>query len=149
MVFQMPDRPEPGFRARVGPPSRRSKVLLLTAGVLVALFLLFVMVSGVWTDWLWFRSVHYSGVYTTQLKAKAGLFAVFGLAMAVVVGLNLWLAYRLRPPLAAMSVEQQSLDRYRMGWPPTRSGCWPASRCWSAWWPGRRPPRSGEPGCCG
>jgi uncharacterized membrane protein (UPF0182 family) len=93
-------------------------VLLLTAGVLVALFLLFVTVSGVWTDWLWFRSVHYSGVYTTQLKAKAGLFAVFGLAMAVVVGLNLWLAYRLRPPLAAMSVEQQSLDRYRMGVAP-------------------------------
>ncbi|MEU9129062.1 UPF0182 family protein [Kitasatospora sp. NPDC048540] len=116
----MPDRPGPGFRARVGPPSRRTKVLLLTAGVLAALFVLFVLFSGVWTDWLWFKSVHYSSVFTSQLWTKAGLFAVFGLLMAVVVGANLWLAYRLRPPLAAMSVEQQSLDRYRMGVAPYR-----------------------------
>ncbi|MEV4615438.1 UPF0182 family protein [Kitasatospora sp. NPDC049258] len=114
----MPDRPGPGFRARVGPPSRRTKVLLLTAGVLALLFLLFVMFSGVWTDWLWFKSVHYSSVFTSQLWTRASLFAVFGLLMAVIVGANLWLAYRLRPPLAAMSVEQQSLDRYRMGVAP-------------------------------
>ncbi|GJF29930.1 UPF0182 protein [Kitasatospora sp. NE20-6] len=118
MVFQMPDRPEPGFRARVGPPSRRTRVLVLTAGVLVALFLLFVMVSGFWTDWLWYKSVDYSRVFTTQLRTKAGLFGVFGVLMAVAVGFNIWLAYRLRPPLAAMSVEQQSLDRYRMGVAP-------------------------------
>ncbi|MFG2817917.1 UPF0182 family protein [Kitasatospora sp. NPDC048365] len=118
----MPDRPGPGpgFRARVGPPSRRTKVLLLTLGVLVALFLLFVMVSGLWTDWLWFKSVDYSSVFRSQLLTKAALFAVFGVLMAVVVGANIWLAYRLRPPLAAMSVEQQSLDRYRMGIAPFR-----------------------------
>ncbi|WP_057227044.1 MULTISPECIES: UPF0182 family protein [unclassified Kitasatospora] len=115
----MPDRPGgPGFRARVGPPSRRTRVLLLTAGVLAVLFLLFVMFAGLWTDWLWFKSVRYSSVFSAQLWTKVGLFAVFGLAMALVVGLNVWLAYRLRPPLAAMSVEQQSLDRYRMGVAP-------------------------------
>lgn len=116
----MPDRSGPGFRARVGPPSRRSKVLLLTVGVLAVLFLLFVMFAGMWTDWLWFRSVGYGSVFTSQLGAKIGLFAVFGLLMALVVGFNLWLAFRLRPPLAAMSVEQQSLDRYRMGVAPFR-----------------------------
>ncbi|WP_280695411.1 UPF0182 family protein [Kitasatospora sp. GP82] len=114
----MPDRPGPGFRARVGPPSRRVRVLLLTAAVLAALLLLFVMFAGLWTDWLWFKSVSYASVFSTQLWAKIGLFAVFGLLMAVVVGVNLWLAYRLRPPLSAMSVEQQSLDRYRMGVAP-------------------------------
>ncbi|WP_354642247.1 UPF0182 family protein [Kitasatospora camelliae] len=115
----MPDRSGgPAFRARVGPPSRRTRVLLLTAGVLALLFLLFVMFSGLWTDWLWFKSVSYSSVFTAQLWTKAGLFAVFGLLMAVVVGANIWLAHRLRPPLAAMSVEQQSLDRYRMGVAP-------------------------------
>ncbi|MFI5532786.1 UPF0182 family protein [Kitasatospora sp. NPDC051853] len=117
----MPDRPQgPGFRARVGPPSRRTRVLLLTAGVLAVLFLLFVMFAGLWTDWLWFKSLHYSSVFTSQLWTKVGLFAVFGLVMAVVVGVNVWLAHRLRPPLAAMSVEQQSLDRYRMGVAPYR-----------------------------
>ncbi|GAA2752174.1 UPF0182 family protein [Kitasatospora cinereorecta] len=120
MTFQMPERPEPGFRARVGPPSRRTRVLLLTAGVLAVLFLLFVMFSGLWTDWLWFKSVDYASVFTAQLWTKAALFAIFGAVMAVVVGANLWLAYRLRPPLAAMSIEQQSLDRYRMGIAPFR-----------------------------
>ncbi|GGQ56972.1 UPF0182 protein [Kitasatospora griseola] len=95
-------------------------MLLLTVGVLAVLFLLFVMFAGLWTDWLWFRSVKYSSVFTSQLGVKVGLFAVFGLLMALVVGFNLWLAYRLRPPLAAMSVEQQSLDRYRMGVAPFR-----------------------------
>ncbi|MFB6893706.1 UPF0182 family protein [Kitasatospora sp. NPDC056327] len=114
----MPERSGPGFRRRVGPPSRRARVLLLTLGVLAVLFLLFVMFAGFWTDWLWFRSVHYTSVFTTQLWTKIGLFAVFGLLMAVIVGFNVWLAHRLRPPLSAMSVEQQSLDRYRSGLAP-------------------------------
>ncbi|MFI9361149.1 UPF0182 family protein [Kitasatospora sp. NPDC053057] len=114
----MPERSGPGFRRRVGPPSRRARVALLTLGVLAVLFLLFVMFAGFWTDWLWFRSVHYSSVFTTQLWTKIGLFAVFGLLMAVIVGFNVWLAHRLRPPLSAMSVEQQSLDRYRAGLAP-------------------------------
>ncbi|MET8699943.1 UPF0182 family protein [Kitasatospora sp. NPDC004723] len=114
----MPERSGPGFRRRVGPPSRRARVLLLTLGVLAVLFLLFVMFAGFWTDWLWFRSVHYSSVFTTQLWTKIGLFAVFGVLMAVIVGFNVWLAHRLRPPLSAMSVEQQSLDRYRSGLAP-------------------------------
>ena len=118
MVFQMPDRSGPGFRPRVGPPSRRTRVLLLTVGVLAVLFLLFVMFAGFWTDWLWFKSVSYSSVFTTQLWTKVGLFAVVGLLMALFVGTNIWLAHRLRPPLSAMSVEQQSLDRYRAGVAP-------------------------------
>lgn len=120
MVFQMPDRSGPGFRPRVGPPSRRTRVLLLTVGVLAVLFLLFVMFAGFWTDWLWFKSVDYSSVFTTQLWTKVGLFAVVGLLMALFVGANIWLAHRLRPPLSAMSVEQQSLDRYRSGIAPFR-----------------------------
>ncbi|WP_191289585.1 UPF0182 family membrane protein [Kitasatospora herbaricolor] len=114
----MPDRSGPGFRPRVGPPSRRTRVLLLTVGVLAVLFLLFVMFAGFWTDWLWFKSVSYSSVFTTQLWTKVGLFAVVGLLMALFVGANIWLAHRLRPPLSAMSVEQQSLDRYRSGIAP-------------------------------
>ncbi len=90
----------------------------MTLGVLAVLAMAFVMFAGFWTDWLWYRSVHYSSVFTTTLWTKIGLFAVFGLLMGLVVGLNIWLAYRLRPPLSAMSLEQQSLDRYRMGVAP-------------------------------
>ena len=53
-----------------------------------------------------------------MLWTKVGLFLVFGLLMAAAVGANIFLAHRLRPPLSAMSSEQQSLDRYRMGVAP-------------------------------
>jgi uncharacterized membrane protein (UPF0182 family) len=102
----------------VGRPSRRVRTLLMTLGVLAVLAMAFVMFAGFWTDWLWYRSVHYSSVFTTTLWTKIGLFFVFGLLMAVAVGFNIWLAHRLRPPLSAMSMEQQSLDRYRMGIAP-------------------------------
>ncbi|MFJ4342202.1 UPF0182 family protein [Streptomyces sp. NPDC088915] len=116
----MPDRGggPSGPRMRVGRPSRRARTLLMTLGVLAVLAMAFVMFAGFWTDWLWYRSVHYSSVFTTTLWTKIGLFAVFGLLMGLAVGLNIWLAYRLRPPLSAMSLEQQSLDRYRMGLAP-------------------------------
>ena len=109
-----------GPRFRVGASSRRSRALLLTAAVLAVLALVFVVFAGFWTDLLWYRSLHYSSVFSTRLWTKFGLFAVFGLLMAVAVGLNIWLAHRLRPPLSAMSPEQQSLDRYRMGIAPIR-----------------------------
>ncbi|MFF8022603.1 UPF0182 family protein [Streptomyces sp. NPDC007896] len=116
----MPDRGggPTGPRIRVGRPSRRVRTLLMTLGVLAVLAMAFVMFAGFWTDWLWYRSVHYSSVFTTTLWTKIGLFFVFGLLMAASVGVNIWLAHRLRPPLSAMSMEQQSLDRYRMGIAP-------------------------------
>lgn len=90
----------------------------MTLGVLAVLGMVFVMFAGFWTDWLWYRSVKYSSVFTTTLWTKIGLFFVFGLLMSASVGFNIWLAHRLRPPLSAMSMEQQNLDRYRMGIAP-------------------------------
>lgn len=120
MAFQMPDRGggPTGPRMRVGRPSRRARTLLMTLGVLAVLGMAFTMFAGFWTDWLWYRSVNYSSVFTTTLWTKIGLFFVFGLLMALAVGFNIWLAHRLRPPLSAMSMEQQNLDRYRMGIAP-------------------------------
>ncbi|MFI5823167.1 UPF0182 family protein [Streptomyces rishiriensis] len=119
----MPDRGggPTGPRIRVGRPSRRVRTLLTTLGVLAVLGMAFTMFAGFWTDWLWYRSVHYSSVFTTTLWTKIGLFFVFGLLMALAVGVNIWLAHRLRPPLSAMSMEQQSLDRYRMGIAPYKT----------------------------
>ncbi|MER6422204.1 UPF0182 family protein [Streptomyces sp. NPDC001137] len=119
----MPDRGggPTGPRIRVGRPSRRVRTLLMTLGVLAVLGMAFTMFAGFWTDWLWYRSVKYSSVFTTTLWTKIGLFFVFGLLMALAVGVNIWLAHRLRPPLSAMSMEQQSLDRYRMGIAPYKT----------------------------
>ncbi|MGV9254053.1 UPF0182 family membrane protein [Streptomyces sp. NPDC003697] len=116
----MPDRGggPTGPRMRAGRPSRTVRSLLMTLGVLAVLGMAFTMFAGFWTDWLWYRSVRYSSVFTTTLWTKIGLFFVFGLLMAAAVGVNIWLAHRLRPPLSAMSAEQQNLDRYRMGISP-------------------------------
>ncbi|MCX5067431.1 UPF0182 family protein [Micromonospora lupini] len=103
--------------------SRRGRV---TIAVLVGVFVLFTLLGwGVqaWTDWLWFDEVRYTEVFTGVLVTRLTLFLVIGLGMAVVVGGNLWLAYRLRPRLRPHSVEQATLERYRMALSP-RLGTW-------------------------
>jgi uncharacterized membrane protein (UPF0182 family) len=118
----MPDRGEgmPAWRARaaVRRRLRRLRALLVALAALAVLAMGFVLFAGFWTNWLWYRSLHYSSVFATTLRVRLALFAVFGLLMALTVGLNGYLAFRLRPPLAAMSTEQRSLDRYRMGLAP-------------------------------
>ncbi|WP_443034033.1 UPF0182 family membrane protein [Streptomyces sp. CA2R106] len=125
VVFDMPERDAGGgaFAPRfpVGRPSRRARALLVTAGVLAALMVAFVMFAGFWTDLLWYRSVHYASVFRTLAGTRAALFCTFGLLMALAVGVNMFLAYRLRPLPGAMSAEQQNLDRYRTGIAPYRT----------------------------
>ena len=121
LAFQMPDRGggPTGPRIRVGRPSRRARTLLMTLGVLAVLAMVVRHVRRV-LDRLALVPLGRTtrSVFTTTLWTKVGLFAVFGLLMAAAVGLNIWLAHRLRPPLSAMSLEQQSLDRYRMSIAP-------------------------------
>jgi uncharacterized membrane protein (UPF0182 family) len=88
-------------------------LLLPVAIVLAVVVILFLVFSGIWTDLLWYRSVDSSSVYTTQLRTKVLLFVGSGLLMALVVGANLVIAYRLRPAYRPLSVEQQGLERYR------------------------------------
>ncbi|WUH91106.1 UPF0182 family protein [Streptomyces sp. NBC_00433] len=120
----MPDRGEGAARpsgTRAVRPSRRAVALLIVLGVLAVLLVGFVTFAGMWTDWLWYRSVRYSSVFSTMAWTKIGLFLSFGLVMAGSVGSSIYLAHRLRPPLSAMSSEQQSLDRYRMGLAPYKT----------------------------
>ena len=113
----MPDRggsrPPRGPRLGTGLPSGRGGLLLRTVLCAFLLCALLTVGSAAWADRLWYGSVGYGGVWSTVFRARVGLFAVFGLATALMVGFNVWLAHRLRPPLSAMSEEQQSLERYR------------------------------------
>lgn len=94
------------------PTQKRNPLLLalLILGVLLGGFIIF---AAFWTDWLWFRSLGMGVVFTTQLAARVGLFVVFGLAMALIVGGNLWLAYRLRPSVRSADLSSQLLARFR------------------------------------
>ena len=98
---------------REEPPVRsgRSRTLVITAAVLVLLFLSLSGFSSFWTERQWFESVDYSSVFGTLLWTRIGLFLVFGGAMAAAVALNIALAYRARPML--INGGDASLSRYR------------------------------------
>ncbi len=103
--------------------SRRGRV---TVGVLVGVFLLFTLLGwgiDAYTDLLWFREVDFTGVFTGVLVTRLLLFLAVGLAMALIIAGNLYLAYRLRPLLRPHSAEQATLERYRMVIAP-RLGTW-------------------------
>ena len=103
--------------------SRRGRV---TVGVLVGVFLLFTVLGwgiDAYTDLLWFREVDFTDVFTGVLFTRLLLFLAVGLAMALIIAGNLYLAYRLRPLLRPHSAEQATLERYRMIIAP-RLGTW-------------------------
>lgn len=70
-------------------------VPILSALALVVL--LGMVVSRVWTDWLWFSELRQAQVFSTRLVAGIMLFIVFGGLMAAAVLGNLVLAARMRP----------------------------------------------------
>lgn len=100
-------------------PSRRSRALIITAVVLVVAFLALTGASSFWTERLWFSSFGYGGVFTTLVWTRIALFAVFGVLMALAVGVSMWLAFKFRPVLRP-NLEQTSLDRYREAVIPIR-----------------------------
>jgi uncharacterized membrane protein (UPF0182 family) len=91
--------------------SRRSRgrALIPTVLVVVALAWLYAVFTGIWTDHLWFDALGFDRVFTTQLWTKAGLAAGFGLVMALVVGLTVWLVLKLQPATPA----PRSVQAYR------------------------------------
>ncbi len=101
-------------------PRSRTRALLPTAVVLVVLLVLFQRFTDLATDWLWFRSLGYTGVLRTQLLTKAVLFVVFGVLLGLAVAANFVIAFRARPVYAVISPEQQSLERYRSSIAPYR-----------------------------
>jgi uncharacterized membrane protein (UPF0182 family) len=103
--------PGAGLPARprlLGPVLVVLAVLLIVGGIGLSLY----------TDLLWFQSVDYAKVFTTVLSTRLMLFVGFGLLMALIVGVNVFLAYRVRPPFRPMSLEQQNLERYRVAVEP-------------------------------
>ncbi|MDT0203878.1 UPF0182 family protein [Nocardioides sp. AE5] len=109
-------RPQPQRPVRQG----RSRALWITLGVVLALFLAFTLFASLWTERLWFKSTGYSSVFTQLIRTRIGLFLVFGAVMAIIVAVNLYLAYRFRPVFRPASPEQVSLDRYREAIRPIR-----------------------------
>ena len=114
-------------------------ILAVIAGALVAL-------SGFYVDWLWFKSVGFTDVWSTVLITKTALFVAAGLLTSLVISLNIFLAFRRRPFYVPTSVEADNLERYRATIDPIRKlafagiavvlfyfGGSSATTLWSSW----------------
>ncbi|RFS84946.1 UPF0182 family protein [Actinomadura spongiicola] len=108
----------PGFGRRLG--TGRTRLVLPTLVVFAVLLVAFMVFTATYTNVLWYDSIGFKKVYTTQLQAKVVLFFGAGLLMSLVVGANVAVAYRLRPAYRPLSVEQQGLERYRTVIDPRR-----------------------------
>ena len=98
----------------------RGRVLIPTIAVIVGLIIMLVIFTSFYTDFLWFKSVDSTDVFTTSFGIRIGLFVAFGVIMALGLGASMVIAYRTRPTQRIRTPEQMSLERYRAGLEPLR-----------------------------
>ena len=88
--------------------------------MLAALAVLYGVGANLLTERMWYDSIDYTTVWQTRLLTQGGMFIAAAVLMAAAVAVNAVIAYRLRPRYRPMSIEQQSLDRYREAIDPVR-----------------------------
>lgn len=98
--------PQFNFKGRRSPLTLTITILVVLSGILLS-------VSGFYADWLWFKSVDFTSVWTTVLTTKVFLFAVAGLLTSSIILLNIIIAYKRRPLYVPLSIEADNLERYR------------------------------------
>lgn len=94
--------------------SNRGRTILIVAAI--ALFFLITSLRGIagfYTDYLWFDSLGYDGVWSGVLGAKISLAVIFVAAFFVICWVNLYIADRLAPKFPPAGPEQEALDRFR------------------------------------
>ena len=98
--------PQFNFKSRRSPLALTITILVVLSGILISL-------SGFYADWLWFKSVSFTSVWTTVLSTKVFLFIVAGLLTSSIILLNIIIAYKRRPLYVPLSIEADNLERYR------------------------------------
>ena len=98
--------PQFNFKGRRSPLTLTITILVVLSGILLS-------VSGFYADWLWFKSVDFTSVWTTVLTTKIFLFVVAGLLTSSIILLNIIIAYKRRPLYVPLSIEADNLERYR------------------------------------
>jgi uncharacterized membrane protein (UPF0182 family) len=118
VTFRVPGSHGSGSRPIVLP--RWPRFVVPAVIIVVAAAVLIAVVAGIWTDYLWYSSVHQTRVFDTTYSTKWLLFLVAAVFMTSVVGANIALAYRLRPPEAPDGPAHQGVEAYRQAIDPHR-----------------------------
>jgi len=93
--------------------SRRTRILLIAAGVLLVVALVGTRLIDVYVNWLWFGEVGFRSVFSTVLITRVVQFVVFALFIGGAVAVALWLAYRFRPVFVPVTGPEDPVARYR------------------------------------
>nr|WP_245346927.1 UPF0182 family protein [Arthrobacter stackebrandtii] len=88
--------------------------------VVAALVIALAIFSGVYTDFLWFNQLGFSGVFWTERVAKLLIFLSGFLVMALGVYFSIRAAYKARPIYAPDSARDDNLNRYQVQLEPVR-----------------------------
>ncbi len=94
--------PQFNFKGRRSPLTLTITILVVLSGILLSL-------SGFYADWLWFKSVAFTSVWTTVLTTKIFLFVIAGLLTSSIILLNIIIAYKRRPLYVPLSIEADNL----------------------------------------
>jgi hypothetical protein len=99
---------------------RWPRYLLPVLGGLIAFVVVLIIIAGVWTDFLWYRSVHYETVFGVTYGTRWALFFIGGIFMALVTGVNAVIAFRLRPAYRPVASQRPGVETYRLAVDPHR-----------------------------
>lgn len=78
-------------------PAGRPRLLVSVAVIAAAVFFLIPALIAAYTDFAWFNSTGFTGVYARVYLTRAGLFAAFAVLAALLTWAAMFLAYRARP----------------------------------------------------
>jgi uncharacterized membrane protein (UPF0182 family) len=113
VAFRAPGQQRPsGGRPAV--LTRWPRRLIPAAALFIGLIIAICVVAGLWTDLLWFQSVNHTQTFAVTFGTKWVLFLIAALFMTIVVGVNAWLAYRLRPADSAAGPRPTGPEAYRL-----------------------------------
>ena len=93
--------------------NRNRAPLAITAGLLAVIGAIIVSFSGYYIDWLWFKSVDFTSVWTTVLTTRIQLFLIVGLFTSTIISLNVFFAYKRRPFYVPTAIELNGVERLR------------------------------------
>ena len=95
---------------------RRWPVIIIVS--LIALAILFTVMSQFYVDLLWYREVGFSPAFWTVIRTKGILGLVFGALFFALLFINILIVRRISPTTRILAPDQQSVERVRMAVEP-------------------------------